>query len=222
MATLAELSFPATEIALADAVTELPGCQFRVEESAFPGEKNTVHVWITCDECSDIPSALEKDSSVESYECLVNREDEGLYALQISDSMLLPREIIQGAGGTVRAAYGRNGRWTLEVRFTNHEDIGEVDEMFTRYGIEVSYDSILRFDEASREQFSSLTDQQQEAIEMALEKGYYEIPRGITLAELAEELGISHQALSERMRRAQVKMAQERLTGGTTSPKNTE
>ncbi|MFB9808291.1 helix-turn-helix domain-containing protein [Haladaptatus pallidirubidus] len=36
----------------------------------------------------------------------------------------------------------------------------------------------------------------------ALESGYYDIPRGISGEELSDDLGISHQALSERLRRA--------------------
>jgi len=32
--------------------------------------------------------------------------------------------------------------------------------------------------------------------------GYYDIPRGCTTAELADELGISDQATTERLRRA--------------------
>ncbi len=35
----------------------------------------------------------------------------------------------------------------------------------------------------------------------AKEMGYYDVPRGISLSELADELGVSHQALSERLRR---------------------
>ena len=40
------------------------------------------------------------------------------------------------------------------------------------------------------------------ALVAAFEAGYYNIPRDVTLEELADELGISHQALSERFRRA--------------------
>nr|WP_222863711.1 helix-turn-helix domain-containing protein [Natronococcus pandeyae] len=36
----------------------------------------------------------------------------------------------------------------------------------------------------------------------AVRHGYFEIPRRISLEELAAELGVTHQALSERLRRA--------------------
>lgn len=46
-----------------------------------------------------------------------------------------------------------------------------------------------------------LTPEQSEALLAAIQHGYFEIPRGISQEELAAELEISHQALSERFRR---------------------
>ncbi len=47
----------------------------------------------------------------------------------------------------------------------------------------------------------TLTDTQQEALILAYERGYFESPRKITMAELGEELGISQQAVASRLRR---------------------
>jgi len=47
-----------------------------------------------------------------------------------------------------------------------------------------------------------LTDKQREVLDTAREMGYFEVPRDATAAEIAEELDISPQAVSERMRRA--------------------
>lgn len=46
-----------------------------------------------------------------------------------------------------------------------------------------------------------MTDDQREALEAALQKGYYAIPSEATMAEIASDLDISQQALSERLRR---------------------
>lgn len=47
-----------------------------------------------------------------------------------------------------------------------------------------------------------LTPEQYETLVAAVEHGYFEIPREVSMQDLAEELGVSHQALSERLRRA--------------------
>ena len=57
-----------------------------------------------------------------------------------------------------------------------------------------------------------LTEQQHEALTAAVEQGYYDIPRETDAQELADELDISHQALSERMRRATKNLVTEALT----------
>ena len=48
-----------------------------------------------------------------------------------------------------------------------------------------------------------LTSRQREVLYRALERGYFEMPREISAAELADEFGISSQALSALIRRGQ-------------------
>ena len=62
--------------------------------------------------------------------------------------------------------------------------------------------SVYPLDDGRKGRFS-LTDEQQDVLEIAFAKGYFDVPRGITLTDLADEIGISHQALSERLRRGQ-------------------
>lgn len=47
-----------------------------------------------------------------------------------------------------------------------------------------------------------LTAPQREALLLAVHRGYYNIPRQCTTVELAEQLDISDQAVTERLRRA--------------------
>ncbi|WP_424009164.1 helix-turn-helix domain-containing protein [Haloferax denitrificans] len=61
-----------------------------------------------------------------------------------------------------------------------------------------------------------LTDRQDEALRTAYELGYFDIPRGATLREVADELGITASSASERLRRAQTRLIAE--TVATTWP----
>jgi len=54
---------------------------------------------------------------------------------------------------------------------------------------------------------SLLTETQEHILNIALEKNYFEIPRGIELHELAVELGIGASSLSEILRRIFKKLA---------------
>jgi hypothetical protein len=50
---------------------------------------------------------------------------------------------------------------------------------------------------------SQLTDKQQDTLERAVERGYYESPPEVSLSELAGEFDISEAALSQRLARAE-------------------
>jgi len=52
----------------------------------------------------------------------------------------------------------------------------------------------------------SLSDRQEEAVVLAWEAGYYEIPRGATTEELAEEMDIDRRTLEEHLRLAEQKL----------------
>jgi predicted DNA binding protein len=48
-----------------------------------------------------------------------------------------------------------------------------------------------------------LTEKQREALELALDEGYFAVPRENSATELADEVGITRPAFSRRLQRAQ-------------------
>ncbi|ELZ89764.1 HTH DNA-binding protein [Haloferax sulfurifontis ATCC BAA-897] len=52
----------------------------------------------------------------------------------------------------------------------------------------------------------TLSDGQQRALSLAVEMGYYEIPRGSTTGEIADEMGVSRRTFEEHLRRAENKI----------------
>lgn len=53
---------------------------------------------------------------------------------------------------------------------------------------------------------STITDKQKEAMELAMEKGYYETPRRADLGEIATALDVSESAASQRLNAAETKL----------------
>lgn len=60
----------------------------------------------------------------------------------------------------------------------------------------------------------NLTAKQRDALVAAYSAGYYETPREITAAGLAEEFDLSQQAFSDRLRRGTSKLIDETLITG--------
>jgi predicted DNA binding protein len=61
-----------------------------------------------------------------------------------------------------------------------------------------------------------LTTRQFDALRLAYIEGYFEVPRQSSLEELADELDISPQAVSERLRRAQFRLLENALSSAPT------
>jgi predicted DNA binding protein len=69
------------------------------------------------------------------------------------------------------------------------------------HGLNFEVSSIRELDSEPAGRYG-LTTQQYEVLATAASQGYFEVPRAVTLEELAEEFDVSHQAVSERLRRA--------------------
>lgn len=104
--------------------------------------------------------------------------------------------------GQLLSAVGTADTWEFEVRFPAHTDLSAFTEHCRES--EITVEATRVYNPASREggPWFGLTEPQQEALTLAVHWGYYDIPRGCTTKELAAELEISDQAVTERLRRA--------------------
>lgn len=94
--------------------------------------------------------------------------------------------------------------WRETKEFRDYETFHDFKETFEDHGISLDLISITS-DQAGLDGAAEgeLTDRQREALELAVARGYYESPRRITAAELAEELDISQPSLSGLLRRGE-------------------
>lgn len=215
MPTVAVVSIPAEKMALSHTLAELDGGYCRVEKTAFTDADDQIRVWITCEDPSAIEGVLEEDPTVGEFSLVTGGPDERLYRLGMDDWLLLPREVVQNLDGQILEATASGGTWTLEVRFPDRGDVARTDDLFDRFEVDATFESITDMDLDGAGIPSSITGRQREVIETAIEEGYYEVPRQATLEELATELDVSHQALSECMRRAQKQLAEDQVTPET-------
>lgn len=105
-------------------------------------------------------------------------------------------------GGQLLSAVGTSDAWEFELRFPDHGTLSEFTAHCEDTQISVEINRVYSPTESEAHPWYGLTKAQREAMVLAVEMGYYEIPRSCTTKELAEELGISDQAVTERLRRA--------------------
>lgn len=114
---------------------------------------------------------------------------------------------ITACNGILLGVTGTADRWEFDVRFRTHESLSRFRQYCERTGIELSVVRVYRASKPSTDPWLDVTDAQREALALAVDRGYYSIPRRCTTAELAATLGISDWSVTERLRRGIVNLA---------------
>lgn len=206
-ATIAELTIPGDDFALGESITTLDGITFEAERVVAHNSDHVMpYVWASGDglDGTTIDTALQTDGTVADFEVLVALTDERLYRIEWSARIDMLVHLL-AEEGTILAASGTTDGWHLRILTPEHEALSQINDACKANGIGLDIDRIYPLDggnSGNRSGQFGVTDKQQYTLTVAFEHGYYEIPRAATAPELADMLGISHQALSEQFRRA--------------------
>jgi predicted DNA binding protein len=109
--------------------------------------------------------------------------------------------VIEGSDAVLLEAEGLGDAWSFRMRFPNHQDLSTFYRQCTDRGFAPELDEVNNPFSSSEDSGVRITEPQREALMTALDKGYFAVPRNITLEELAAELDISDTAFSQRLRR---------------------
>ncbi|RQG94799.1 helix-turn-helix domain-containing protein [Natrarchaeobius oligotrophus] len=104
--------------------------------------------------------------------------------------------------GQILSATGSPEGWNFEMRFRDREAMSQCQDCCADAHISLELTRIYNPTDPDAGPWYGLSTPQREALTLAVRMGYYDIPRGCTTAEVATELGISDQAVTERLRRA--------------------
>lgn len=184
--------------------------RFEVERITAPEPTNPrLFIWAT-GALDAFDAALDEDPTVSDVKTLREEESRRLYSLRTTDAadtVLYPLWTeLGGEGLTGRYA---DGWWHGRIRFPSRADAAAYQEALAEHGVESRLKSIRRDD--GEVPGSAVTPEQRAALRAAYRAGYFEVPRTATMQEIAEELGVSTQAVSERLRRGYARLVEREL-----------
>lgn len=172
------------------------------------------YLWASSSDSEQIEDRIRGDADVADIET-IDRINGGALLVtewEIDDNDLI--NVLLASGGSCLSAVGTTEGWELTLRFPHRESLADCYRGCEKNDIDISvrsiHDSGWVTDHGTE---SVLTLPQREALLYALEGGYFEVPREITLQELAEQLGISDTAASQRLRRGIEKLLVEFVSG---------
>jgi predicted DNA binding protein len=147
---------------------------------------------------------MDRDPTVTGVQRLDVVGDHQLYRLRATAAteVVLYRTCVE-LGGQGLQRYYRNNRCHFRSRFPDRDAFASFRSFIIENGLAFELHTLYDGAEVPTppENPDGLTDEQREALVLAYDKGLFDIPRGSTTRELAAELGVSRQAVSERLRR---------------------
>ena len=201
MGTIAVVDVPVSDLALAGTVERVSDCRAELERAVAADTDDSLSVWIDGSDPSEVGAALNADPSVVEAVEVTEENDATLYDVTLDSQHPSARRTVCEHGGVMLEAHTEGETWTVHVRFPDRGSLSDATEAFERKGIGLEVVRIHDLTETHRSALG-LTDSQLEALQTALNSGYYEVPRESGLKDIADELGESHQSLSEKLRRA--------------------
>jgi DNA-binding CsgD family transcriptional regulator len=199
-------------VALEQAFGDVPEMEVDVERIAAHSTRWTMPcLWVAADNFEAVDQALQTDPSVEEIVGGAEFDGEKYYNLEWADPIEERVNSYIDKQGSILSAEATSHHWKLRIRFTSREQFTSFRERLSEQGH--SFELLDLTEPGSpRTSTGGLTPNQREALLAAREHGYYKIPREISTRELADELGITHQSLSELLRRGTEKILDSTLT----------
>ncbi|QSG08786.1 helix-turn-helix domain-containing protein [Halapricum desulfuricans] len=211
MTVLLELSLPQSELSFGAALNAASEVRVRFEQIVPVGSGTFRYVWVNVPEQATFEEALQRHAVAESFQFLERESGELLYRIDWkaeSDPFL---RCLEAVGAAVLQAKGVGNRWHFHLRFDTRDDVSRFQRRCSEHDISTSIERILS-DSAGGHASELLSPCQRRTIALALERGYFDVPRRTTMSELADELGISDQAVSARLRRATKRLGHRALS----------
>lgn len=210
MSVLTEFIIPADEFVLADTLAEVPEMRLEIKRVVGSEKHVTPYFWASGGDFRRFEEALREDEMVQDVLTLEEqeqpRQDDEDRFYRVIWKMEVPNLIsaVADAKATVLEAVSTDGdRWEVKVLFPDEEAISNFREYCAEHDFSYEPQRVYRPDNPEERGEYGVTEPQQEALEIAYQNGYFDVPRESTLTELADTLDISRNALSARLRRGQ-------------------
>lgn len=218
MSIVGDFTIPAESFALEHALSTVPEMTIEADRLATHSPKEVFpFLWATDGDFERFYEALREDPTVPDASVADETENEVLYRMEWSDAVCdLVHDIVDHHAAILEAS-AEDGRWNLRLRFAEEAMLSSFQEHFRDLGNEFDVNQLYRPTKPRQRAFD-LTAEQHEALVTAVEEGYFDIPRTASAEEVGEALGVSANAVSERIRRGCEKL----IRSGLTTPEDVE
>ncbi|MDQ2050373.1 helix-turn-helix domain-containing protein [Natronolimnohabitans sp. A-GB9] len=201
MATEATVTVPSDQFPLGTVFEQLPDVTVTLERIIPAQDVVVPYVWVRGAAVDDIEGAFSDHPGVKDVSLVDSVEDEYLLRITWAIEYAGVLSTLSESELALVEAVGTKKQWTFDVRGDERSDIAAFQRRCRELEIPITVTKLHALTPLETETEAALTEAQQEALVLAYDRGYFETPREVTMAELGDELGISQQAVASRLRR---------------------
>ncbi len=199
MSIIAEFTVESEDFALAHSLSAAPEMIVEIERVvATLHDRIMPYFWVSGGDQTEFETAFRADDTVQNIAEIDAVDDARLYRAEWTSNVETIVYAYVEVGATILEAIGRDGYWELRMRFDDHDRLSEFREYCDEKEISFDLTSLKEQEQPMASAQYDLTSKQRETLVRALEAGYYNVPQETTMSELADDLGVTQQALSKR------------------------
>lgn len=217
--TLLRGRLPTEAFALHETFATVPDLTVECAPLVAAGESASMSLLWASTEDPNLTAALTTDPTVCAVTELRRTDDRHLYRVEWTHDVQCCIDILLQSEGILLSAQATSTEWAVEILYPDREDVRTASECCERYGLSLTIDTIRSLD-TNRTSQDGLTPAQHNVLTQACQHGYFAVPREIGLEELAGKMNVSHQALSERLRRGHDTLITSTLLENSSIPPN--
>ncbi|MFC5972605.1 helix-turn-helix domain-containing protein [Halomarina salina] len=200
------VEFTIDQPTLLQSLRQVPSTRITWEQTdTTANDERLMLFWAESDDYDAFETAMYHDSTVTAPRTLTRFSDRRLYQVeQVGEGVaqsIYPTTV--EAGGIIQQGTATYAGWWFQVAFPDNDALRHVHETCTEHDLDFSLER--KYELATEDTPATsygLTEKQRDMLIHAVQQGYYDVPRATSLDCIADEQDISHQAASERLRRA--------------------
>jgi hypothetical protein len=209
--TIIDVRVPADAFPLGRILQAYPEIEIELERLVPTKQAIIPLFWVASESEESVEATLREDPLVESLDELTRTPDRVLYQVNWSPDIDHLVGLLIDLSVEVLTAEGTANFWEFRLQFRNREQLARFRRIAQDH--DVPLDLLRVYNPMVPPEEGPLTPEQTDALATAFENGYFDVPREISQRDLADLIGISDNALSQRLRRGVKTVVSEQLYG---------
>lgn len=212
MSIIADTKIQSSRLVLAETLDSLSGIKVDlVQEAGLDSEQPYLFFWASGGDIEAFKRKMYEDDTVTDIECYTKIDGGALYRARITAATEIVVYPILVKIGAEMIDFGyADGWWHGKMRLPDRDQLTTLEQWCDERDVDFELKSLYSNGQDVDSQ-SNLTEGQHEVLTVALEVGYFDIPRKGNLSDIGDELNVSRQAVSERLRRGHRQLVDQQL-----------